>query len=243
MLPFFRKLRYRFASDNQFLKYSRYAVGETLLIVMGILIALQISNWKEERQLKEKERAYLKGMLRDLEVFNQELDRVIIDTKATSEATDTMFMLLTYNRQDILNDSMLISILSYVVDYSEISIQDATNQEIINTGSLDVISNEEIRRYIANSTERIHVIQKYEMEAKFNSRKLTEYMMDYFDFGRFEQRLSPLMPGKKENFFSDPMLRNRLGRVTSSQRTQHRVYKSEKKVQDSLRILLESELQ
>ena len=54
MLPFFRKIRWRLAQDNQFFKYSRYAIGEILLVVIGILIALYINNWNQER--KEKER-------------------------------------------------------------------------------------------------------------------------------------------------------------------------------------------
>lgn len=51
MTPFFRKIRWRMARDNQFLKYSRYAIGETVLVVIGILIALYINNWNEQRKL------------------------------------------------------------------------------------------------------------------------------------------------------------------------------------------------
>ena len=54
MLPFFRKIRYRLAKDNQFFKYSRYAIGEIVLVVVGILIALYINNWNEERKQREK---------------------------------------------------------------------------------------------------------------------------------------------------------------------------------------------
>ena len=54
MLPFFRKIRYRLAEDNQFLKYSRYAIGEIVLVVVGILIALYINNWNEQRKEREK---------------------------------------------------------------------------------------------------------------------------------------------------------------------------------------------
>ena len=50
MIPFFRKLRKRFADNNQFIKYSRYAVGEIVLVVIGILIALSINNWNEEKK-------------------------------------------------------------------------------------------------------------------------------------------------------------------------------------------------
>ena len=47
------------AKDNQFLKYSRYAIGEIVLVVIGILIALQINNWNEERIENRKEQALL----------------------------------------------------------------------------------------------------------------------------------------------------------------------------------------
>jgi len=48
MTPFFRRIRYKLANDNQFLKYSRYAIGEIALVVFGILIALQINDWNEQ---------------------------------------------------------------------------------------------------------------------------------------------------------------------------------------------------
>jgi len=54
MLPFFRKTRKKMADDNRPLKYTRYAVGEIVLVVIGILIALQVNNWNEQR----KERNY-----------------------------------------------------------------------------------------------------------------------------------------------------------------------------------------
>ena len=62
MLPFFRKIRWRLAANNQFFKYSRYAIGEIVLVVVGILIALQINNWNEEKK--------------DLEKFNNQLIKV-----------------------------------------------------------------------------------------------------------------------------------------------------------------------
>ena len=50
MIPFFRKIRKKMADDNKPLKYMRYAVGEIILVVIGILIALQVNNWNEDRK-------------------------------------------------------------------------------------------------------------------------------------------------------------------------------------------------
>jgi len=50
MINFFRRIRKQFADDNKPLKYMRYAIGEILLVVIGILIALQTNNWNEEQK-------------------------------------------------------------------------------------------------------------------------------------------------------------------------------------------------
>ena len=56
MINFFRRIRKKLADDNEPLKYMRYAIGEIVLVVIGILIALQINNWNQERiQVKELE--------------------------------------------------------------------------------------------------------------------------------------------------------------------------------------------
>jgi len=52
MINFFRRIRKRLAEDNKPLKYLRYAIGEIVLVVIGILIALQINNWNERRKDK-----------------------------------------------------------------------------------------------------------------------------------------------------------------------------------------------
>jgi len=54
MIPFYRKIRKKLADDNKPMKYLRYTIDEILLVVIGILIALQIKNWNELRKEKEK---------------------------------------------------------------------------------------------------------------------------------------------------------------------------------------------
>lgn len=50
MIKFFRKIRQRLLTENKFSKYLIYAIGEILLVVIGILIALQINNWNESQK-------------------------------------------------------------------------------------------------------------------------------------------------------------------------------------------------
>ena len=50
MIKFFRKIRYDLMEKNKTGKYLKYAIGEIILVVIGILIALQINNWNEDRK-------------------------------------------------------------------------------------------------------------------------------------------------------------------------------------------------
>ena len=66
MINFFRQIRHRLVDDNRFFKYSRYAIGEIVLVVVGILIALSINSWNQKRQLSNQEHKLLLEIKNDL---------------------------------------------------------------------------------------------------------------------------------------------------------------------------------
>ena len=66
MIKFFRKIRYDLMKQNKTGKYFKYAIGEIVLVVIGILLALQINNWNEDYKSKKKERGYLINLQQDL---------------------------------------------------------------------------------------------------------------------------------------------------------------------------------
>ena len=85
MINFFRKIRKKLADDNQIVKYSRYAVGEIVLVVIGILIALSINNWNEAKKLSAIEKQLLKETL--VKNNSGSNSRLYITTKKGSEFT------------------------------------------------------------------------------------------------------------------------------------------------------------
>ena len=85
MIPFYRKIRKRLADDNQFLKYSRYAIGEILLVVVGILLALQINTWNENKKLDSIRKEYYLQLLEDLDIDEKEMNELIVQLELKIE--------------------------------------------------------------------------------------------------------------------------------------------------------------
>jgi Family of unknown function (DUF6090) len=75
MIKFFKKIRQNMLTENKFSKYLIYAIGEIILVVIGILIALQINNWNEVQKGKMKATTILKeirsDMFKDLELIEE----------------------------------------------------------------------------------------------------------------------------------------------------------------------------
>ena len=67
MIKFFRRIRQQLLTENKFSKYLIYAIGEIVLVVVGILIALQFNTWQIEKKDRQIEKTLLKNIKRDLE--------------------------------------------------------------------------------------------------------------------------------------------------------------------------------
>lgn len=111
MLPFFRKIRYRLARDNQFFKYSRYAIGEIALVVIGILIALQVNNWHKSYQDKITEKRVLENIRSDLLIQLDIIDSQIRFEENTQRKVDSCTEMVN-SRIEILQLTNLLDELS-----------------------------------------------------------------------------------------------------------------------------------
>jgi len=79
MIPFFRRIRKTLADDNKPIKYLRYAIGEIVLVVIGILIALQINTWNETRKLQNTMKSVYSIIKTDLQSDIKNIDLVITE--------------------------------------------------------------------------------------------------------------------------------------------------------------------
>ncbi|MBO0323146.1 hypothetical protein J0X14_12635 [Muricauda sp. CAU 1633] len=109
MIKFFRRIRQRLLQENRFTKYLLYAIGEIVLVVIGILIALRINNWNEERKRKENYQATIEQIYNVLELEKQELRSNIKGLDLQQRYADSL-----YNYSDSLNIEQIPGLLFYM---------------------------------------------------------------------------------------------------------------------------------
>jgi hypothetical protein len=83
MIKLFKKIRKNFHMENKTAKYFKYAVGEIVLVVIGILIALQINNWNETRKLHKVRQYYYNQILEDLETDKRHIELTIKEIESS----------------------------------------------------------------------------------------------------------------------------------------------------------------
>ena len=149
MIKFFRRIRYDLMGENKTGKYLKYALGEIVLVVIGILIALSVNTWNENRKDGIKEHVILKSLKVNL---NENLKLLILANKATIDAYNASLKLheLTAPYATNLNTKQIDSLISVTFDYFAFDANSGAINEIINSGQLNIIKNEDLKNQISN---------------------------------------------------------------------------------------------
>ena len=168
MIKFFRKIRQKLIVENRFNKYLLYAFGEIILVVIGILIALQINNWNEGRKERSREVNYLKNLKSDLvsEIDNNEqfanyryekakACTVLLNTEAPKTIEDVQEYTDIYEKVFIWN--------TYLPNNN-------TFKELLSSGNLSLIENDSIKNalleldksYASITTGEEHMRREFE---------------------------------------------------------------------------------
>jgi hypothetical protein len=149
MINFFRKIRKQLADDNKPLKYMRYAIGEIVLVVIGILIALQINNLNEQRSINRTESEYLANLKDEFTENLQHLETIFKNRKKTSGDIARLMELFGTEPKEV-SDEELSKLLRSINDYYSIVFMATTPvfEEIKNSGNLITISNADLRKHL-----------------------------------------------------------------------------------------------
>lgn len=146
MIKFLRKIRQKLIEQSKVRSYFLYAIGEIILVVIGILIALQVNTWNEQKKLNDQEKKYLLRLLNDtktdIESFTAEIARLEKNNKTTAEFCN---LLKDKNSNDSLLVNSASNFLIYGSLYPHFNPSLATFQDLSSTGNLGLIKNTKLR--------------------------------------------------------------------------------------------------
>jgi hypothetical protein len=157
MIKFFRRIRHRLVTENKFSKYLYYAIGEIVLVVIGILIALQINNWNEGRKELGKGREIMQEIKENLEYNNEEFKKEIKEEQSVINSIDIVRENLKLHKGYL--DSLGFHFLN--VAYWPPFIKKSSGYEALKSQGVEVIKSAELRKAIIDLYE-----SKYEQLAE-----------------------------------------------------------------------------
>ena len=170
MIKFFRKIRQNMVKDNRVSKYVLYAIGEIILVVIGILIALQINNNNEANKTRAKELHYLKNIKNDLLLNITNMDNFINTRNNQIQSANTIL--------DYYEGKPLIDLIDFsnncvnVYTWKKFYQINNTFLELTNSGNLALISNDFIKNNLLNLDALYKELKGEEEHFRFDSELL-----------------------------------------------------------------------
>ncbi len=168
MINFFRKIRKQLADANKPFKYMRYAIGEIVLVVIGILIALSINNWNEDRVERRQEKALLNQLRTEFSMNLAQLDDKIV---VKEELIRSVLRLFQYIDQPGLRNK---DSLEYHIGRTfPFSTFDPIVNDLASSGSLRLIRSDSLKLLLSLWTSDIKDVKEDDLSWK-------EYRNEYY---------------------------------------------------------------
>ena len=171
MIKFFRKIRQNMIKENRASKYVLYAIGEIILVVIGILIALQINNTNEANKERAKELHYLKNIKTDLLLNIKNINTFIETRESKIQSANTILEYYEGKRiLENLNEFSNQCLNVYV--WKKFYQTNNTFIELTNSGNLALISNDSIKNNLLNLDAIYKELKGEEEHFRFDGEEL-----------------------------------------------------------------------
>ncbi|MGB4837431.1 MAG: DUF6090 family protein [Saprospiraceae bacterium] len=166
MIKFFRNIRKTLLEKDKTTNYLKYAIGEIVLVVIGILLALQISEWNTYYKRHKEEVQLLEDIHKEFLENKEQLKLVKSYHMIAYEGTETLLNLMPIDLSKIKIDS-IVSLLDKTYHNWTFNPQQSTINTLINTSSFDLISNVELRKLLQNWTDLYLDYTEDELDARY----------------------------------------------------------------------------
>lgn len=186
MIKFYRIIRQRLITENKFSKYLLYAIGEIILVVGGILIAVSINNGNEDRKARKQEVKYLQNLQTDIALEFENNDRIINYRAATAKAAARI---LDFKILETGSDLLALERnIQQVFARKNFIPTNNTYKELLNSGNLNYITNDSIKdylleldkKYVSIGNHEYHMYREYE-EYLYNVTALNGESLNFLD--------------------------------------------------------------
>jgi len=143
MIKFFRKIRYDLIEKNKIVKYLKYAIGEIVLVVIGILIALQLNNWNAQQKQIILEKEYYCRLLEDAMLDKEQINILLELAKDRLTASNQATRLLMNSQVPKVEIGIQI-FLSTKAIYSDFKPNNSAYEDLKSGANLNIISDKSI---------------------------------------------------------------------------------------------------
>ncbi len=204
MIKLFRNIRQKNLEEGKTSRYVKYAIGEIILVVIGILIALSINNWNQNR-LDSLER---KALITKLHVEFKENKKVIDNNRIAEEqainSSIALMNLIGLPEEELLKHN-LDSLLFQSFPANEIAFANNAVNNIVQNGRSNLLKDDTISTllYQWNSLEKIRKIRFEKLDSWVNELFLP-YLLPYISFKEMDSNANPRWGGKskvKPNYY------------------------------------------
>ena len=162
MIKFFRQIRQNLLFENKNGKYVKYAVGEILLVVIGILIAIQIDTWNQNRLNRIQENLILTELLNE---YSNNLDQLNSKISIRNDIYDSSIKILVYianDRTNLIADSLNLH-LSRILTRPTFDPELGVTNELSSSGKLYLLTNSDLRNRITAFPSLLSEVREEEM--------------------------------------------------------------------------------
>jgi hypothetical protein len=171
-------------------RYFKYAIGEIVLVVIGILIALQINNWNENRINKQSEKLILNELHKEFISNKIQLDTVLFYNKRSFESVKYIRSKLPIDMEKINLDTLAYH-LYYIGFTNTFNPSEGVTHALMNSSTFNLISNDELRQLLISWDDVVADFQEEEIYAYNNYvNHLKPFEKKHFYWDEYHQWLS-----------------------------------------------------
>ena len=147
-------------------KYLKYAIGEIILVVIGILIALQINNWNQRQQNRKNEHQILLQLRSEFKENLQELDRKDVMRERMISSAEQLFKIKKENNYAHFPLDTLRLYIAYTYNTPTFDPVLGTANELLSSGKLYIIKNNALKTKLTNWSGQVDRLREYEQDLR-----------------------------------------------------------------------------